>query len=78
MPCEGGVLPFDVSEIHKYQKKVDGWDITKGKDEIFFLSKKFEFENFLKISKMETVKYYIINQIQISLNLKRNKLIKMI
>ena len=46
MPCEGGVLPFDVSEIHKYQKKVDGWDITKGKDEIFFLSKKFKFENF--------------------------------
>ena len=26
-PCEGGVLPFDISEIHKYQKKVDGWDI---------------------------------------------------
>jgi 4a-hydroxytetrahydrobiopterin dehydratase len=48
MPCEGGVLPFDISEIHKYQKKVDGWDITKGKDEIFFLSKKFEFENFLR------------------------------
>ena len=48
MPCEGGVLPFDVSEIHKYQKKVDGWDITKGEDEIFFLSKKFKFENFLK------------------------------
>ena len=49
MPCEGGVLPFDVSEIHKYQKKVDGWDITKGEDEIFFLSKKFKFENFLNI-----------------------------
>ena len=48
MPCEGGVLPFDISEIHKYQKKVDGWDTTKGKDEIFFLSKKFEFENFLR------------------------------
>ena len=26
VPCEGGVIPFDVSEIHKYQKKVDGWD----------------------------------------------------
>ena len=26
-PCEGGVIPFDISEIHKYQKKVDGWDI---------------------------------------------------
>ena len=20
-PCEGGVLPFDITEIHKYQKK---------------------------------------------------------
>ena len=29
VPCEGGVLPFDISEIHKYQKKVDGWDIIK-------------------------------------------------
>ena len=28
-PCEGGVLPFDISEIHKFQKKVDGWDVKK-------------------------------------------------
>ena len=21
-PCEGGVIPFDISEIHKYQKKL--------------------------------------------------------
>ena len=48
VPCEGGVMPFDISEIHKYQKKVDGWKIIKNKEEIFFLSKKFEFENFLK------------------------------
>ena len=48
MPCEGGVLPFDISEIHKYQKKVDGWDILKDDEEIFFLFKKFKFENFLK------------------------------
>ena len=48
VPCEGGVMPFDISEIHKYQKKVDGWEIIKNKEEIFFLSKKFEFENFLK------------------------------
>ena len=34
VPCEGGVVPFDISEIHKYQKKVDGWDVTKGEDEI--------------------------------------------
>ena len=48
MPCEGGVLPFDTSEIHKYQKKVDGWNIVKSKEEIFFLLKKFKFDNFLK------------------------------
>ena len=40
VPCEGGVLPFDISEIHKYQKKVDGWDIIKDEKKFFFLSKK--------------------------------------
>ena len=54
-PCEGGVMPFDVSEIHKYQKKVDGWDITKDKNEIFFLIKKFTFKNFLESQKFVNV-----------------------
>ena len=48
VPCEGGVLPFDISEIHKYQKKVDGWDILKNKKKIFYLYKKYEFKNFLE------------------------------
>ena len=48
VPCEGGVIPFDISEIHKYQKKVDGWDIIKNHKGIFFLEKKFKFENFKK------------------------------
>ena len=47
-PCEGGVIPFDVSEIHKYQKKVDGCDISKDQKEIFFLNKKFTFKNFIE------------------------------
>jgi 4a-hydroxytetrahydrobiopterin dehydratase len=47
-PCEGGVLPFDVSEIHKYQKKVDGWDVLKDKKDKFFLNKKFNFQNFIE------------------------------
>jgi len=51
IPCEGGVLPFDLSEIHKYQKKVDGWDIVKNESEIYYLEKKFTFENFLKSQK---------------------------
>ena len=44
-PCEGGVSAFDISEIHKYQKKVDGWDVLEDKNKIFFLHKKFKFEN---------------------------------
>ena len=50
-PCEGGVIPFDISEIHKYQKKVDGWDIIKNNENIFFLEKKFTFKNFLESQK---------------------------
>jgi len=48
VPCEGGVLPFDTSEIHKYQKKVDGWDILKDEKKIFFLNKEFKFKNFIE------------------------------
>ena len=48
VPCEGGAVPFNLSEIHKYQKKVDGWDLKKDKKNIFFLEKKFNFKNFLE------------------------------
>jgi len=48
IPCEGGAIPFDISEIHKYQKKVDGWDIIKNEKNIFFLVKNFFFKNFLE------------------------------
>ena len=48
VPCEGGVSAFDISEIHKYQKKVDGWDLIKNEKNIYFLEKKFEFKNFLE------------------------------
>ena len=51
IPCEGGIPPFDVSEIHKYLKKVDGWDVKKNKDESYFLEKNFSFENFITSQK---------------------------
>jgi 4a-hydroxytetrahydrobiopterin dehydratase len=51
VPCEGGVIPFDISEIHKYQKKVDGWEIIKNEKDIFFLNKKFIFKNFFESQK---------------------------
>ena len=51
VPCEGGVTAFDISEIHKYQKKVDGWDVVKNDEDIYFLEKKFNFKNFLESQK---------------------------
>ncbi len=48
VPCEGGTIPLDMSEIHKYQKKIDGWEILKNDKEIFFLEKNFNFKNFLE------------------------------
>jgi 4a-hydroxytetrahydrobiopterin dehydratase len=47
VPCEGKILPLDISEIHKYQKKVDGWDVSENKKKIYFLEKKFVFKNFI-------------------------------
>ena len=59
VPCEGGVIPFDISEIHKYQKKVDGWLLKQDEKEIFFLEKEFKFKNFVEsqnfINKVGTV-----------------------
>ena len=51
IPCRGGVLPFDISEIHKYLKKIDGWDVKKNKEEYFFLEKDFKFKNFVESQK---------------------------
>ena len=46
IPCRGGIPPFDISEIHKYLKKVDGWEVKKNENEIYFLEKNFKFKNF--------------------------------
>ena len=55
VPCGGGILPFDISEIHKYQKKVDGWDVSKNDKKIYFLEKKFTFKNFIVACIKKTV-----------------------
>ena len=46
IPCEGNIPPFEYDEIHKYLKKVDGWDVEKNENQNYFLTKKFEFKNF--------------------------------
>ena len=46
IPCEGGIPSFDLSQIHKYLKKVDGWDVKSDQEGSFFLIKEFKFKNF--------------------------------
>ena len=46
IPCEGNIPPFDKSEIHKYLKKVYGWDVKNDKDENYYLIKEFSFKDF--------------------------------
>ena len=49
--CDGSIPSFDTTEIHKYLKKVDGWDVKKNKDQNYYLLKEFKFSNFLESQK---------------------------
>ena len=48
VPCEGGIPSFDTNEIHKYLKKVDGWDVRSDDTKVYYLIKEFKFKNFLE------------------------------
>ena len=48
IPCEGNIPPFNVEEIHKYLKQVDGWKVVEDKIDGFHLIKNFKFDNFLQ------------------------------
>ena len=51
IPCEGGIPSFDLDEIHKYLKKVDGWDVKSDDNKTYYLLKEFKFENFRESQK---------------------------
>ena len=44
--CNGKIPPFDTSEIHKYLKKVDDWEVKNDNEKNFYLIKNFKFKNF--------------------------------
>ena len=48
IPCKGGIPSFAISEIHKYLKKVDGWDVKSDEKKNYYLEKQFKFKNFLE------------------------------
>ena len=48
---DNNTIPFDKSEISKYQKKIDGWDLKDNKRKNYYLEKKFKFKNFIDSQK---------------------------
>ena len=48
LACDGNTLPFDTSEIHKYLKKIDDWDVKKNSKKNYYLEKNFQFKNFVE------------------------------
>ena len=48
IPCEGGIPGFNIGEIHKYLKMVDGWEVKADESNIYYLIKEFKFKNFLE------------------------------
>ena len=51
VPCEGGIPAFDINEIHKYLKKIDGWDVLKDKEKNYYIEKNFKFNNYVESEK---------------------------
>ena len=51
IPCKGNIPAFDINEIHKYLKKVDGWDVKKNEKKNYYIEKKFNFKNFIESQK---------------------------
>ena len=48
IPCDGGIPGFKITEIHKYLKMVDGWEVKSDEDKVYYLIKEFKFKNFLE------------------------------
>ena len=50
-PFEGRVAALNLQQIHKYKKKVDGWNVKPNEKKIYFLEKEFKFKDFLNSQK---------------------------
>ena len=37
IPCEGNTPPFDYSEIHKFLKKINGWEVKQNDQKNYYL-----------------------------------------
>ena len=67
IPCEGGIPAFDIGEIHKYLKKVNGWHVSENDEKNFFIQKEFKFKYKFKNSNLLVIlKFSNYNKLLIS------------
>ena len=36
VPCNGEIPGFDITQIHKYLKMVDGWEVKSDENKIYY------------------------------------------
>ena len=48
IPCSGDIPGFNINEIHKYLKKIDGWEVKEESGKTYYLIKEFKFKNFFE------------------------------
>ena len=46
--CDGNTPPFDISEIHKYLKKINDWNVKSDAEKNYYLKKNFKFGSFIE------------------------------
>ena len=52
VPCEGGLPPLDYKEIHKYLKKVNGWNVKTNEKKTISLKKNLFLKILLKVKNL--------------------------
>ena len=46
--CDGSIRACEIHKIHKYLKKINGWNVKSNEKENYFLIKEFKFKNFIE------------------------------
>ena len=61
IPCEGNISAFDYSEIHKYLKKVNGWEVKQNDKKNYYLEKNFKVSTSINDNYILIKKKYVVS-----------------
>ena len=75
VPCEGNISAFDYSEIHKYLKKVNGWEVKQNDKKNYYLEKDFKLLSSIQISDLPKDGVFSIKVQKLFFNLSKRSFI---